>query len=75
MPEVSATAKMPYDRTHKVMRETSETVRDAARQLKQALEARERPGRSLDVVRQMTREAPLPALVTAFLLGVVIAKR
>jgi hypothetical protein len=44
MPEESAAAKMPYDRTHKVIRETSETVRDAARQLKQALEAGRGPG-------------------------------
>jgi hypothetical protein len=75
MPEKSATAKMPYDRTHKVIRETSETVRDAARQVKQAVEAGERPGRPLDIVRQMTREAPVTALIVAFLLGVVIARR
>jgi hypothetical protein len=47
----------------------------AVRRLTNTLEAAKQPGRPLDTISRVTREAPLSALVVAFLLGVAAARR
>jgi hypothetical protein len=53
----------------------AETVRSASHRVSDAIEAGRRPDMPLDILAKLVREAPLPALVIAFLLGVVVAPR
>jgi hypothetical protein len=53
----------------------SETVREAARGVREALDEGHVPGQSADIIRGMVREAPLLALLSAFLVGFLIARR
>jgi hypothetical protein len=55
--------------------QASETIRDAAIDAREALDRGQTPGQSADIVRGMVREAPLPALLLAFLLGVMVGRR
>jgi hypothetical protein len=57
------------------IRELSETVRDAAHQVRESLEAGGRPASSLDILSSWTREAPLHSLMIAFLLGFIVGRR
>jgi hypothetical protein len=47
----------------------------AVRRLTDTLEAAKQPGRPLDTLSRVTREAPLSALFVAFLLGAAVARR
>ena len=53
----------------------SETIRAAARRVSENLDQRRTPGQSADIVRGMVREAPLWALASAFLMGILIGRR
>jgi len=67
----------------------SETAKDAARtgamlsdafcaavdKLTEVVEDARRPGKPLDTVAKLTRDAPLGALFVAFLVGVAVARR
>lgn len=55
--------------------ETTAAVRDAARGVQDALENGQPPGQWKVILRDLVREAPLPALAVAFMLGVVFARR
>jgi hypothetical protein len=55
--------------------QASETVGDAARAVRHALEEGQVPGLSADTVRDIVREAPLIALTSAFLVGFMFARR
>ena len=59
--------------------ETGEMVSEmfcaAVDRLTSAVEDARRPGKPLDTVAKLTRDAPLGALFVAFLVGVAIARR
>jgi hypothetical protein len=55
--------------------QTSETVREAARGVREALDEGHVPGQSADIVQGMVRETPLLALLSAFLVGFLVARR
>jgi hypothetical protein len=55
--------------------QASETVREAARGVREALDEGHVPGQSADIVRGMVREAPLLALLSAFVVGFLVARR
>ena len=50
-------------------------VKDAADRIGAAIEAEQRPGRSLDVLATITRQTPLAALLAAFAVGALVARR
>jgi hypothetical protein len=53
----------------------SEAVRNTANRIGDAVEAGKKPGMPLSVLSNITRQAPLGALLVAFLLGLSIARR
>ena len=57
------------------IKETAETIQAVAKNVKHALETDQTQGQWIDIVRGMVREAPLPSLMIAFLLGVLVARR
>lgn len=64
----------PEDALAKV-KETSESVRETVRNVRQSLEeSQQQPGQSLAFLRDVVREAPLPSLLVAFLLGWLVAR-
>jgi hypothetical protein len=50
-------------------------VKDAADVVNVAIDEGRKPGRPLDVLTKITREAPLGALLIAFLAGAMLARR
>lgn len=65
----------PEDALAKV-KETSESVCETVRNVRQSLEeSQQQPGQSLAFLRDAVREAPLPSLLVAFLLGWLVARR
>jgi MYXO-CTERM domain-containing protein len=50
-------------------------VKDAADRVSAALDAERQPGRSLDVLAKITRQAPIGALLAAFVVGAIVARR
>ena len=63
------------DQAKEAVQAASRTVRETTQSVADAIEAGRRPGTPLDRVAQWTREAPLPALALAFMLGLIIARR
>ena len=57
------------------VKEASEAVRETARNVRQNLEEGQPPGQGLAFLRDVVREAPLPALLVAFMLGCLVARR
>jgi hypothetical protein len=57
------------------IKETAETIQAVARNVTHALETDQTQGQWIEIVRGMVREAPLPSLTIAFLLGVLVARR
>ncbi len=53
----------------------AESVRSASHRVSDATEAGREPDMPLDILAKLVREAPLPALTIAFLLGVLVARR
>ncbi|WP_035645405.1 hypothetical protein [Bradyrhizobium sp. ORS 285] len=53
----------------------ADVVRRAATQVRHAVDAGQKPGMPLHVLRNVAREAPLSSLLIAFLLGAAIARR
>ena len=51
-----------------------DTVKDAAQRIGDTIEAGKKPGMPLSILANVTREAPLGALLVAFLLGVAVAR-
>ena len=54
---------------------TTAAVRDAAHDVRDALDNGQPPGQWKVILRDVVREAPLPALAVAFMLGVLVARR
>lgn len=67
-PPDSSTEKSTVDRA-------AETIRSASHRVSDAIEAGSEPNMPLDILAKLVREAPLPALTIAFLLGVLVARR
>ncbi|WP_249156426.1 hypothetical protein [Bradyrhizobium japonicum] len=57
------------------VKDVSEGVRETARTVRQSLEEGQPPGQALAFLRDVVREAPLPSLLVAFMLGCLIARR
>lgn len=57
------------------VKEASEGVRETARNVRQSLEEGQPPGQALAFLRDVVREAPLPSLLVAFMLGYLMARR
>ena len=53
----------------------AQTARTAAKGFGNAIRESRRPGMPLDILANATREAPLGALLAAFLVGVIVARR
>ena len=52
-----------------------ETFQSASRRVGEAVDAARQPDMPLDVITRLVRQAPLPALGIAFLIGVIVARR
>lgn len=52
-----------------------ETIRSASHSVNEAIDAGREPGMPLEILARLVREAPLPSLMIAFLLGVVVSRR
>jgi hypothetical protein len=57
------------------VKEVSEGVRETARTVRQSLEEGQARGQALGFLRDVVREAPLPSLLVAFMLGCLVARR
>ncbi|MBR0734896.1 hypothetical protein JQ582_37525 [Bradyrhizobium japonicum] len=57
------------------VKDVSEGVCETARTVRQSLEEGRPPGQALAFLRDVVREAPLPSLLVAFMLGCLIARR
>jgi len=55
--------------------DTTATVRNVARDVRDALDDGQAPGRWKVILRDLVREAPLPSLAVAFMVGVIVARR
>jgi hypothetical protein len=53
----------------------SEPIRNAARDVREALDEGQTRGQSADIVRGMVRQAPLLALASAFFMGILVGRR
>jgi hypothetical protein len=53
----------------------SEVLKGAAERVSEAIKVGRRPGMPLSILANVTREAPLAAVLCAFLLGVAVARR
>lgn len=65
----------PIPEPKSAMSEISEALQAAAGRISRTIEAGRRPGMPLSVLSNIAREAPLASLLTAFLLGVAVARR
>jgi hypothetical protein len=55
--------------------ETVHKVKDVSGQVKEGLDRAREPDMPLGIISSLTKEAPLPALAIAFLLGILVARR
>jgi hypothetical protein len=53
----------------------AETIRSAGHRVSDAIEAGREPDMPLDILAKLVREAPVPSLAIAFMLGVLVARR
>ena len=53
----------------------AETIRSASHRVSDAIDAGREPDMPLDILTKLVREAPLPSLAIAFLLGILVARR
>lgn len=55
--------------------QAGQAFRSAGQRVNEAIEALKEPGMPLEKVARLTRQAPLQALATAFLIGVLLTRR
>jgi hypothetical protein len=55
--------------------DVSETVKDTANRIGDAIESGKKPGMPLSILSNIAREAPLGSLFVAFLLGIAVGRR
>jgi hypothetical protein len=65
----------PYAPDASVESSPSEVLKGAAERVSEAIEIGRRPGMPLSILANVTREAPLAAVLCAFLLGIAVARR
>jgi hypothetical protein len=65
----------PVPEPKSTIAEVSEAVKGTVHRVCGAIEAARKPGMPLSILSNIAREAPLAALLVAFLLGVAIARR
>ena len=65
----------PVPEPKSTIAEVSEAVKGTVHRVSGAIKAGRKPGMPLSVLSNITREAPLGALLIAFLLGVAVARR
>ncbi len=65
----------PVPEPKSALSEISDALQAAAGRVSRTIEAGRRPGMPLSVLSNVAREAPLASLLTAFLLGVAVARR
>jgi hypothetical protein len=63
------------DKATEAVHDATEAVQATTQSIAGAIEAGRRPGGLLDQLARSTREAPLPSLAIAFLLGFLVARR
>jgi hypothetical protein len=71
VPEEKSTMSEVVD----TMSEVAATVKDAAHRIGDTIEAGKKPGMPLSILANVTREAPLGALLVAFLFGMAVSRR
>jgi ABC-type transporter Mla maintaining outer membrane lipid asymmetry permease subunit MlaE len=62
-------------KAEEAVHDATEAVQTTSASIASAIEAGRRPGAFLDQLARLTRDAPLPALAMAVLVGVMIARR
>ena len=65
----------PVPEQKSTIAEISDAVKGTVNRVNSAIEAGRKPGMPLSVLSNLAREAPLGALLAAFLLGVAVARR
>ncbi|HZC96432.1 MAG TPA: hypothetical protein VE267_09965 [Bradyrhizobium sp.] len=65
----------PVPQRRSIFAEAAEVVKSVVTSFGRAIETGRKPGMPLSVLSNLTREAPLPSLAVAFLLGVIVARR
>jgi hypothetical protein len=63
------------DKAAEAVRGATEAVQATSESIASAIDEGRRPGRALDQLTRLTRQAPLGSLAVAFLLGVMFARR
>jgi len=65
----------PQPETKSTIDQATETIQSATRRVGEVVDAARQPDMPLDVLTKLVRQAPLPALGIAFLIGIIIARR
>jgi len=63
------------DQAREAVQAATRTVKETTQSVADAVEAGRRPGAPLDRLARWAREAPLPAVTAAFLVGVLLGRR
>ena len=71
----SSPQRIPSNLEVQTVDRAAETIRSASHRVSDAIDAGREPDMPLDILTKLVREAPLPSLAIAFLLGVRVARR
>jgi hypothetical protein len=72
---VEVDAPTALDKATEAVHDATEAVQTTSQSVAGAIEAARRPGGFLDQLARLTRDAPLPSLAMAFLLGFLVVRR
>jgi hypothetical protein len=72
---VEVDAPTVLDKATEAVHDATEAVQTTSQSIAGAIDAGRRPGGFLDQLARLTREAPLPSLAMAFLLGFMVVRR
>jgi len=76
MSDEFATFPQSENSTEKLVADgAAQTIRSASHRVSDAIKAGREPDMPLDILTKLVREAPLPSLAIAFLLGALVARR
>jgi hypothetical protein len=65
----------PTPDTKSRIADVTETVKETAQRIGNAIETGKKPGMPLSILANVAREAPLGSLLVAFMLGVAVTRR
>jgi hypothetical protein len=71
---VEVDAPTMLDKATEAVHDATEAVQATTQSIAGAIEAGRRPGGLLDQLARLTREAPVPSLAIAFLVGLIVAR-